>query len=86
MLVWMLLMVAPFWSYAQCAMCRTQVENNVSHGDTSLAAGLNLGIIYLFVTPYLVIGVVAYFWYRNAKSNVKKRSIERRAYGQLSQM
>jgi len=63
----------PMINFAQCAMCRTQVVNNVSHGDTSLAAGLNLGIIYLFVTPYIAIGIVAFFWFKNAKVNEKKK-------------
>ena len=58
---------------AQCVMCRTQVVNNVSHGETALAAGLNLGIMYLFFTPYVVLGVVAFFWYRNAKVNERKK-------------
>lgn len=67
------LLLAPLLNFAQCAMCRTQVVNNVSHGDTSLAAGLNLGIIYLFVTPYIAIGIVAFFWFKNAKVNEKKK-------------
>lgn len=59
---------------AQCAMCRTQVVNNVSQGDVTLAAGLNIGILYLFLTPYVAIGVISYLWYRNAKVNERKRS------------
>ena len=62
---------------AQCAMCRTQVVNNVSQGDVTLAAGLNAGILYLFFTPYLAIGVIAYLWYRNAKVNERKRSFSK---------
>jgi hypothetical protein len=58
---------------AQCAMCRTTIENNVSAGDTSLASGLNLGIMYLFFAPYLVIGVIAYLWYRNSKKEHGKK-------------
>lgn len=55
-------------SYAQCAMCRTQLVNNVSHGDTALAAGLNLGILYLFFAPYLLLMVIGYLWFKNAKA------------------
>ncbi len=58
---------------AQCAMCRTTVENNVSAGDTSLASGLNLGIMYLFVTPYLVAAVIAFFWYRKSRKEHGKK-------------
>ena len=58
---------------AQCAMCRTTIENNVSAGDTSLASGLNLGIMYLFLAPYLVIGTIAFFWYRNSRKEHGKK-------------
>ncbi len=58
---------------AQCAMCRATVENNVSYGETALASGLNFGILYLFVAPYLLIGAIAFFWYKKSRSaNAKK--------------
>nr|MBI1231296.1 hypothetical protein [Cytophagales bacterium] len=52
---------------AQCAMCRASVESNVSDGDTSVGAGLNMGILYLFVAPYLLMMVIGFFWYKSAK-------------------
>jgi len=52
---------------AQCAMCRVTIENNVSNGDTSIGAGLNMGILYLFITPYLLIAAIGILWYRHAK-------------------
>lgn len=57
---------------AQCAMCRATVENNVSAGEAGIAAGLNFGIMYLFVTPYLAILVIAFLWYKKSKGNAKK--------------
>ena len=57
---------------AQCAMCRATVENNFSQGELVVGSGLNMGILYLFLAPYLVIGVVAYFWYRNSKKAGKR--------------
>lgn len=54
-------------SWAQCAMCRVTVENNVSAGDTSVASGLNTGILYLFVMPYLLFTIIAILWYRRSK-------------------
>lgn len=59
-------------TWAQCAMCRASVENNASNGDTALASSLNTGILYLFATPYLAIGIVAGLWYYNSKKNVSK--------------
>lgn len=57
---------------AQCAMCRAQVENNVSDGDVGVAANLNMGILYMFVAPYVLFGVIAYMWYRKSRKNGKE--------------
>lgn len=57
---------------AQCAMCRTQLENNVSNGEPGIAAGINVGILYLLVMPYLAIMILGYFWYKSSKNNAGK--------------
>jgi hypothetical protein len=54
-------------SIAQCAMCRATIENNVSNGDTTIGAGLNMGILYLFLAPYVLLSLIGFFWYRNVK-------------------
>ena len=66
-----LLVQAPAW--AQCAMCRGTVENNVAVGDTSVGAGLNTGILYLFFMPYALFAVIAFFWYKAGKQNAFKK-------------
>ena len=48
---------------AQCAMCKAVVET----GDVTMAEGINNGITYLMVFPYLLIGVLFYFIYRYKK-------------------
>ncbi|MBX2945228.1 MAG: hypothetical protein KF725_05300 [Cyclobacteriaceae bacterium] len=66
------LLMSPCSIQAQCAMCRTQLENNVSNGDVGIAAGINTGILYLLSLPYLAILVLGYVWYRNSRKNVIK--------------
>lgn len=66
---------------AQCAMCRATVENNLSNGDIGIGAGLNFGILYLFVTPYLAILVVGWLWYKNSKANARKKPLRRYSRG-----
>ena len=61
---------------AQCAMCRSSLESNVSAGDVAVSAKLNTGIIYLFVTPYLIFGLIAFLWYRTSKKNGKNFRVE----------
>jgi hypothetical protein len=65
--------------WAQCAMCRATLENNVSNGQPGIAAGINFGILYLFVTPYLAVAVIAYLWYRastNGRIKLNQRALE----------
>jgi hypothetical protein len=59
---------------AQCAMCRTTLENNVSNGDIGIAAGINFGILYLFAAPYTVIALIAFFWYKTSKRTSQNES------------
>lgn len=56
---------------AQCAMCKATLENNISNGNIGIAAGINFGILYMFVAPYLAVATLAYFWYRTSKRNEK---------------
>lgn len=74
-LTFLLVLVFQVQSWAQCAMCRASVENNVSNGDTSIGAGLNSGILYLFVMPYLIALVIGILWYRAAKKRKSKLAI-----------
>lgn len=53
-------------SQAQCAMCKAVVE---SGGDVSKAEGLNSGILYLMVFPYLLVGTLLYFVIKKIRKN-----------------
>jgi len=47
-----------------CAMCTATASNL----DGKAATGLNYGIIYLGMIPFLLIGFIAYKWYKNQKA------------------
>ncbi len=47
---------------AQCAMCRAVIE---SGGDMKAAQGLNNGITYLMIFPYILVGGIIYLVYRS---------------------
>lgn len=68
----LLMMAGSAASFAQCAMCRATVENNFSNGKPGIAAGLNVGILYLLSMPYIAAIVLGYLWYRSSKANGKK--------------
>ncbi len=49
---------------AQCAMCKAVVEG----GNETVAEGVNNGITYLMVFPYVLVGLLSYFIYRHKKA------------------
>ncbi|MEO7990154.1 MAG: hypothetical protein ABI663_11465 [Chryseolinea sp.] len=58
-------------AFAQCAMCRSTLENNYSNGNPGIAAGINTGILYLLAMPYLAVIVLGYLWYKTSHANKK---------------
>lgn len=60
----LLLVFISFDVEAQCAMCRAVLE---SESSQSAAKGINDGIVYLMVFPYLLMGGVAYLIWRSRR-------------------
>lgn len=61
----LILLLTPLLSGAQCAMCRAVLESN---GDTGVAEGINNGIVYLMAIPYVLVGAMIFLVYRKLKS------------------
>ncbi|MBP7389178.1 MAG: hypothetical protein KA841_02170 [Chitinophagales bacterium] len=51
---------------AQCSMCQATAETSRDAGSAN-SEGINKGVMYLFFTPYLIIGTVGYFWWKARK-------------------
>jgi hypothetical protein len=60
-------------AFAQCAMCRGSVESSMGNGRNNVGVGLNTGIMFLFVIPYILVAVIGYLWYRNSKRAQQER-------------
>ena len=55
---------------AQCAMCKAAAEANLKTGGTD-PVGLNMGILYMLLAPYLLVGSIGYWWWRNRKTEAE---------------
>ncbi len=60
-----LLAFIPALTNAQCAMCRAVLE---SEGSEAAARGINDGIVYLMIFPYILIGGIGFFIYRSLRN------------------
>ena len=53
-------------AFAQCAMCKASSETNLKAGGGD-PRGLNAGILYMLLCPYVIVGGIAFWWWRNRK-------------------
>jgi hypothetical protein len=51
-------------SWAQCAMCRATAESVTEHVDKGIGEGLNTGIVYLMLVPYVIMLTLAIVFFR----------------------
>lgn len=68
LLILLFVLVLPFTAEAQCSMCRAVLE---SQGDQSAAEGINNGIMYLMIFPYVLMFGIGYFIYRTLRKSKK---------------
>lgn len=65
-----LLLVFPFVAQAQCAMCRAVL---LSSGNEAQAQGINEGIMYLMVFPYILLGGIGFYLWWSLKKQSKRK-------------
>lgn len=65
------LILATDIGFAQCSMCRAVLESNA---DNSAAEGINDGIMYLMIFPYLLMGGLGYYIYKTHQKQKKNKS------------
>jgi hypothetical protein len=49
---------------AQCAMCKATAESATENVDKGIGEGLNAGIVYLMLIPYVLLTTVALVFFR----------------------
>ncbi len=59
--------------FTQCAMCRATVGSNLSEGRGVIGTGLNFGILYLLLMPYILVASLIFLWYRTGKKELAQR-------------
>lgn len=52
---------------AQCPMCKLSAESNLRDGG-SMGKGLNTGILFMLGMPYILVGTLAFLWFKNRKN------------------
>jgi hypothetical protein len=56
-----LLSTGSFFTNAQCSVC----TKTASQMGEKPAKGMNSGILYLMVTPFAIVGIIGYRWWKS---------------------
>ncbi len=64
LIFFLLIIIASLNSIAQCSMC----TKTASQLGEKPAQGLNSGILYLMFTPFIIVGFVAWRWWKGNKA------------------
>lgn len=61
-------------SYSQCATCKAAAETSLANGDTSIASGINIGVIYMLAILFFIFGMFIYLlWkHKDADGSISK--------------
>jgi heme/copper-type cytochrome/quinol oxidase subunit 2 len=70
-ILFLMFLFIAFESNAQCAMCKAVVEN----GNGDMAEGINSGITYLMVVPYVLVALLAFVLVRYKRKQKINSSI-----------
>ncbi len=57
------LLIIPEVTNSQCAMCKAVIEG----GNETIAEGVNNGITYLMIFPYILVGLLFFLLYKYRK-------------------
>ena len=49
-------------------MCKAVAKTNLDSKKNEVGKGINKGVLYLLITPYLLVGAGAFYFYRNRRT------------------
>ena len=70
-----MILVVAHVAYSQCAMC-TEVADEASRNGNSAGDGINKGVLYLFLSPYLIVGTIGFIWWRSRRKAQQELLLE----------
>ena len=71
----LLVMTVAHVAYSQCAMC-TEVADEASRNGNSAGDGINKGVLYLFLSPYLIVATIGFILWRSRRKAQQEIQLE----------
>lgn len=66
LLLTVLILVIAHVAFSQCAMCTEVADESARNGNTA-GDGINKGVLYLFLSPYLIVGTIGFILWRSRR-------------------
>jgi hypothetical protein len=65
-IITLVLLVVAHVTFSQCAMC-TEIADEATKNGNSAGDGINKGVLYLFLSPYLIVATIGFIWWRSRR-------------------
>lgn len=75
LLLTVLLLVIAHLAFSQCAMC-TEIADQSSQNGNTAGDGINKGVLYLFLSPYLIVATIGFIWWRSRRKAQQDLQLE----------
>lgn len=61
-------------SFSQCATCKAAAETSLENGESSIASGINIGVLYMISILFIIFGMFMFLvWkHRSADGSISK--------------
>lgn len=60
--------------FSQCATCKAAAETSLENGETTIASGINIGVLYMLSILFIIFfsGIFLIWKHRNADGHISK--------------
>ena len=75
LLLTVLILVIAHVAFSQCAMCAEVADESARNGNTA-GDGINKGVLFLFLSPYLIVGTIGFILWRSRRKALQEIQME----------
>lgn len=58
-----------FNGFAQCATCKAAAETSLENGESSIANGINVGVLYMLSILFIIFGLFVFLMWKHRKAD-----------------
>ena len=58
-----------FKAFSQCATCKAAAETSLENGESSIASGINIGVLYMLAILFIIFGMFLFLMWKHKSAD-----------------